>query len=289
MKKWFLLATILVSLSLCLHGAWAAEGDPILENSEGGISTPQSSTQAGYWRGYELSGNGSNYQAWESSNSITNTLTLKFSDDDPTNGQVMKFTAPSSNISTVSFEDDDDVPDAGDFGNAADLDANGNVTVATTSAQGKVELATAAETSTGTDTGRAVTPDGLAGSIYGEQSACFVLVESDTDVATGDGTIALAVPAKLNGMDLIDVLATVHTKGVTGTTDVQVRRRRAGSDVDMLSTKITIGDEWYATDEVINTSNDDVQTGDQLYCDIDAVHSGTAPKGLSVVLTFGLP
>ena len=93
----------------------------------------------------------------------------------------------------------------------------------------------------------------------------------------------------MNGFNLIDVVASVHTKGVTGTTDVQVRRRRAGSDVDMLTVKVTIGDEYFATDETVNTSNDDINTGDQIYVDVDAVHSGTAPKGLSVVLTFDYP
>jgi len=112
------------------------------------------------------------------------------------------------------------------------------------------------------------------------------LFDSGTSVATGDGTIGIPVPADFNGYELQDVLCTVHTKGVTGTTDVQVRRRRAGSDVDMLSTKVTIGDEFYANDGVINTSNDDIATGDELYIDVDAVHSGTAPQGLSVILTF---
>jgi len=90
----------------------------------------------------------------------------------------------------------------------------------------------------------------------------------------------------MNGKDLTVALAAVHTKGITGTTDVQLRRRRAGSDVDMLSTKITIGDEWFAADGVINEANDDVNTGDMIYVDVDAVHSGTAPKGLSATLTF---
>lgn len=112
------------------------------------------------------------------------------------------------------------------------------------------------------------------------------LFESDTDVATGDGTVAIPVPLEFNGLNLTDVLATVNTKGVTGTTDVQVRRRRAGAEVDMLSTKVTIGDEYFARDGVINTSNDDIATGDEIYVDVDAIHSGTAAKGLSVILTF---
>ena len=117
---------------------------------------------------------------------------------------------------------------------------------------------------------------------------CIGIYESDEDVAVGDGTLAIPIPADLNGYDLTDALATVHTKGATGTTDIMVRRRRSGTDADMLTTAITIGDEFYANDEGVNASNDDVATGDQLYIDIDAVHT-TAPKGLSVVLTFTKP
>jgi len=39
------------------------------------------------------------------------------------------------------------------------------------------------------------------------------------------------------------------------TTDIQIRRRRAGSDIDMLSTKLTIGDEFFASDEVVNRAS----------------------------------
>ena len=87
-------------------------------------------------------------------------------------------------------------------------------------------------------------------------------------------------------MDLTAVLATVHTQGVTGTTDVQIRRRRAGADVNMLDTEVTLAAEFFAADGVIDTNNDDVITGDQIYVDVDAVHSGTAPLGLSVVCSF---
>jgi hypothetical protein len=119
-----------------------------------------------------------------------------------------------------------------------------------------------------------------------QRSVCIVPFESDADVATGDGKVAFTVPASMTSHDLKAALASVHTQGVTGTLDIQIRRRRAGTDVDMLSTKITVGAEYYAADGVVNTSNDDIQTGDQIYIDVDAVHSGTAPKGLSVTLTF---
>ncbi len=55
---------------------------------------------------------------------------------------------------------------------------------------------------------------------------------------------------------------------------------------DMLSTAITIGDEYYAADGVIDTDYDDIATGDKLYRDVDAIHSGTAPNGLADTWTF---
>jgi len=128
----------------------------------------------------------------------------------------------------------------------------------------------------------------LAYFVHEEKTFCIGLFEAGVSVVVADGAVAFVVPSCMNGMNLVNALASVHTKGITGTTDIQIRRRRAGADVDMLSTKITIGDEWYASDEVINTSNDDVNTGDSIYVDVDAIHT-TAPQGLSVVLTFQLP
>jgi hypothetical protein len=60
----------------------------------------------------------------------------------------------------------------------------------------------------------------------------------------------------------------------------------------MLSTKLTIDasefDSSNATNAaVIDASNDDVQTGDQINVDIDV--AGTGAKGLVVTLTFEAP
>ena len=115
---------------------------------------------------------------------------------------------------------------------------------------------------------------------------CFVPFNSDASVVVGDGLIAFTVPAKMNGMFLESVLASVYEKGVTGATDVQVRRSRGGVDTDLLATKVTIGNEFCAADGVIDYTENQILTGDQLYIDVDAVHSGTAPVGLSVTLSF---
>lgn len=113
------------------------------------------------------------------------------------------------------------------------------------------------------------------------------LIASDTAATTGDGTEAFTVPEEWNGKVIKSVVVSVHDKGVTGTLDVQLRRRRAGVDADVLSTKVTVGDEYYAADGVIDTDNDDLQTGDRLYLDVDAIHSGTAPNGVGATVMAG--
>lgn len=151
------------------------------------------------------------------------------------------------------------------------------------------DKAVASDLNTGTSTAKVNTPDALAGSVFGEKTLVVAPFASSEAVTTGDGEIGLPITATLNGMDIVNVTAFVYDKGITGTTDVQIRRRRAGSNADVLSTKITIGDEFFATDEVINTSNDDLATGDMLFVDVDAIHSGTAPNGLTVAITCRLP
>lgn len=162
---------------------------------------------------------------------------------------------------------------------------------ASTTAAGHAELATTAETNTGTDTGRVVTPDGLAGSSHGERVVQLVVFERATDIATGDGKADLHIPSTLNGMNLVEVHAEVITAGTTGTTDIQIAN--ATQAADMLSTKLTIdsgetGSDTAAAAAVIDTAQDDLATNDMLRIDVDAV-STTAPKGLIITLTFRLP
>lgn len=171
--------------------------------------------------------------------------------------------------------------------------ADSSVSAASTTVAGKVEIATAAETTTGADATRAVSPDGLAGSDYGKRIITIEVFGPTTDCATGDSKKVFRIPVELNGYNLVAVAACVVTAGTTGTMDVQIHRLRSGTPVDMLSTKITIDSTELdtataATAAVINTSNDDVATADQIHVDVDAVHT-TAAKGLLVQLTFQLP
>lgn len=117
------------------------------------------------------------------------------------------------------------------------------------------------------------------------------VVASGTNTSTGDGKFFFRIPAELNGMNLTGVAATVYTAGTTGTTDIQIRNKT--DSVDILSTKLTIDSgetdsSTAATPAVIDTTKDDVVTGDVLAIDVDAV-STTPAKGLYVELRFELP
>ncbi|MFQ6027741.1 MAG: hypothetical protein ACE5Q6_09640 [Dehalococcoidia bacterium] len=186
-------------------------------------------------------------------------------------------------------------PTIGDFSNSGHDHSNaaggGAVQSASATASGVVELATAAETTTGTDTGRSVTPDGLAGSEYGERAVQIVVFERATDCATGDGKADFHIDSRLGGMNLVDVHAEVITSGTTGTMDIQIAN--VTQVVDMLSTKLTIdsgetGSDTAATAAVIDTLNDDVAENDMLRIDVDAIHT-TAAKGLIITMGFRTP
>lgn len=154
-------------------------------------------------------------------------------------------------------------------------------------------FASAAETTTGTSTTKAVTPDALAGSNYGKFVVSMLVFDDSQDVTTGDGAgdVFWRVPSVLNGWNLVGVAAHVQTAGTTNTTDIQIHNVTQAAD--MLSTVITIDSTekdsaTAATPAVIDATNDDVATADEIRIDVDAV-STTAPKGLLVELTFQLP
>lgn len=167
----------------------------------------------------------------------------------------------------------------------------GDEAAASTTVAGVAELATVAEVDTGTDTGRTITPDALAGANIGIRYVQIRVFEAATDTATGDGKATFKVPSGLDGMNLISVDAEVDTAGTTGTTDIQIHN--VDNALDMLSTKLTIdsaetGSDTAATPAVINTSNDHINTNDIIRIDVDAV-STTAAKGLLITLGFQLP
>lgn len=114
-----------------------------------------------------------------------------------------------------------------------------------------------------------------------------------SDQGTGDGKAGFEVPSELDGFNLVAVRYTVDTAGTTGTSDVQIRRVRSGTPADMLSTKLTIdstelSSATAATPAVINTTYDDIVTGDMIYVDQDAIQT-TKAKGGHISLTFAKP
>jgi len=64
-----------------------------------------------------------------------------------------------------------------------------------------------------------------------------------------------------------------------------IRRKRGAAEANMLSTPITVlFSEYTASDGIIDTNNDDVNTGDQVYVDVDEAAVGHL--GLSVTAVF---
>lgn len=114
-------------------------------------------------------------------------------------------------------------------------------------------------------------------------------VASGGTLLTGDGQGGIPIPSLYNGWNIVGTpMAQVGTAGTTNTTDFQIRRVRSGSPADMLTTKITIdsteiSSSTAATAPVIDTSNDDLATGDWIYVDVDAL-STTAPLGPVMVI-----
>ena len=174
--------------------------------------------------------------------------------------------------------------------NSGTLDA-ARLPAASTSAVGGMETATAAEVNTGTDAGRAVSPDSLAGSAYGTAVVTVLISDPNGDaITTGDGKAYWRVPSTLAGFNLVAVAAQVTTVSSSGLPTVQIHNLT--DTADMLSTALTIDaseldSSTAATAAVINTATDDVTTGDQIRFDIDV--AGTGTKGLMVEMQFRLP
>jgi len=172
--------------------------------------------------------------------------------------------------------------------------SSGVITVdaASTTAAGKVELATSAEINTSTDADRAITPDQLAASNYGIRYVQIMAVAKATDLEVADGIAYFHVPAGLDGMDLVEVHAEVFTAPVGSTATFEISNN--GAATQMLSTNITIdagetGSDTAATAAVIDTSNDDLDTNDLIQINCTQIGSGTAGAGLMVTMGFRIP
>lgn len=113
------------------------------------------------------------------------------------------------------------------------------------------------------------------------------VVADDDTVTTGDGKAIMVIPRSVGGMRLVAAHAFVTTASSSGTPTVQIRNVTTAHD--LLSTRITIDTSEFtsytaATQPVINSTYDEVSTGDLIAVDIDV--AGTGAQGLGVVLTW---
>lgn len=109
--------------------------------------------------------------------------------------------------------------------------------------------------------------------------------------STGDGKKYLPIPELLNGYNLVGVyLDGLTATSSSGTPTIQIAN--VTDATDMLSTKLTVDtsettSRTAATAPVIDTTKDDVVTGDLLRIDCDV--SGTGTKGGILTMELQLP
>ena len=286
-----------------------------IKNSATEIPTPQASDFVGLWKNYKgatgatgsqgpagndgvvqsvVAGTGISVNSTDPANPVvTNTLDISGKEDASNKKTDLTDNSDTFYPSQKAVKTAVDAKISTGAGNA-----DSSVTDASTTAKGKVELAIASEVNTGTDDTRAVTPDSLAGSNLGVKNISIQVLDGATALAIGDGKAYIRIPAELNGMNIIGVAAQVIVTSSSGAPTVMITRGRqanATSDftyVDVLSTALTIDATEYdskdaTTPAVINSSNDDLATGDVIRIDVDG--AGTGTKGLQVTVSCQLP
>lgn len=176
---------------------------------------------------------------------------------------------------------------AGNIEAATSSDITSMVAAASDTEAGKVELATAAETTGGTDTSRAVTPAALAGSDYGKKTLSVQVIAMDEELAAGDGQFAWFVPQELDGWRLISAHAAVNTASTSGSVSFSIYNSTQG--VEMLSVDITIdqGEKTSytaATPPQADPANNLLAAADEIRFDCDS--PGTGTTGWQMILTL---
>jgi len=113
------------------------------------------------------------------------------------------------------------------------------------------------------------------------------LFERDASVNMANpGPTMFVVPTAMNGMNLVAAIAAVgNNKGIGGSTDVRLTKRREGSNYYMFTINIQIGDVWWADNCEIDPAQSEILKGDTIRADVVGVHT-TPPKGLTVSAIF---
>ena len=144
---------------------------------------------------------------------------------------------------------------------------------------GVVELATSAETITGTDTVRAVTPAGFAAGLAKQAEVIVIAVGDETTaITTGTAKVTFRMPF---AMTLTAVRASLSTASSSGVPTFDINE--GGSTI--LSTKLTIdANELTSTTAATAAVISDTALADDAEITIDIDVAGTGAKGPKVAL-----
>ena len=165
------------------------------------------------------------------------------------------------------------------------------LSAASTGTAGIVELAIAGEVNTGTSDALAVTPDSLAGSIYGEKNIQMIVIDWTTALTTGS-KFYFYVPATLDGFHVVSAHAAMIT-APTGSA-VLVDIEKPGLD-NIFDTPMQIAAGTIVSIDsgsgvwTLDSTHKILATGQILRVDINQVGSSTAGSGLYINLTCRRP
>lgn len=146
-----------------------------------------------------------------------------------------------------------------------DVDAGsvvGSIGPATTTGTGVVELATDAETQTGTDTGRVVTPSSLATVVASATAKGLVELATSAEVATGTDTARAVTPAGLAALvasatakGIVELATTAETQTGSDATRAVTPAGGAATYQPLDSDLTTIAGLTATTDNVIQSKS----------------------------------
>jgi len=118
---------------------------------------------------------------------------------------------------------------------------------------------------------------------FASREVGILATSTEEDLETGNGKAYYRIPASLDGYRLHSVSAGLYAASSSGEPEFMIRN--ATQAVDMLSTAGSFAEgAKTSTDAVVNASNDEVATADQIVIDVDV--AGTGAKGLFVNLLF---
>lgn len=199
----------------------------------------------------------------------------------------------ASNISGTNTGDQT-ITLTGDVSGSGTGSFTATMIAASTTQAGKIEIATSAETTTGTDNVRAISPLGLATSNYGVRVVGSMVSNPSltaTALAAENRISYVRIPSVINNWRLVGVAGHLSVAGSAGGGQVKVQLRNLTNSTIMLSTALTIDattiDSVSASAAaVINTSNATVSAANEIAIDVSSAGGGA--RGLYVEMQYQL-